>query len=50
MRAAGVRKEMEKAKNTSTARWRKINFPKGKPPTTEGLKAFQEHAWKNKTR
>ncbi len=50
MRAGGARKEMEKEKNTSTTRWRKINFPKGKPPTTEGLKSFQDHVWKNKTR
>jgi hypothetical protein len=33
-----------------TKRWRNINFPKGKPPTKEGLKAFQDHTWKNKTR
>jgi hypothetical protein len=50
MRAAGARKEMERAIDTSTTRWKKINFPKGKPPTSEGLKDFQDHTWKDKKR
>jgi hypothetical protein len=50
MRAAGARKEMEKAIDTSTTRWKKINFPKGMPPTSEGLRAFQDHTWKDKKR
>jgi hypothetical protein len=32
MRAVGGRKEMEKAIDTSTTRWKKINFPKKSPP------------------
>jgi hypothetical protein len=50
MRAAGARKEMEKAIDTSTTRWRKINFPKGRPPTSEGLRVLQDHTWKDKKR
>jgi hypothetical protein len=50
MRAAGARKEMEKAINTSTTRWIKTNFPKGEPPTSEGLRDFQDHTWKDKKR
>jgi hypothetical protein len=48
MRTAGARKEMEKAINTSTTRWIKTNFPKGEPPTSEGLRVFQDHTWKDK--
>jgi hypothetical protein len=33
MKAAGARKDMEKAINTSTTRWIKTNFPKDEPPT-----------------
>ena len=50
IRTAGARREMEKEIDTSTAKWRKTNFPKGNPPTKEGLKTFQDHTWKNKTR
>jgi hypothetical protein len=50
MRAGGARKEMDKAIDTSTKRWKKINFPKAKPPTSEGLRAFQDHTWKDKKR
>jgi ribonuclease HI len=50
MRAAGAKKELEKATNTSTTRWLKTNFPKGEPPTSEGLRAFQDHTWKDKKR
>ena len=48
IRAAGGRKELEKAIQTTTEKWRKQNFPKGKPPTREGLEVFHGNAWKNK--
>jgi hypothetical protein len=50
MKAAGARKEMEKAINTSTTRWIKTNFPKDEPPTSEGLRTFQDHTRKDKKR
>jgi hypothetical protein len=50
MRATGARKEMEKAIDTNTKRWKKINFPKGMPPTSEGLRTFKDHTWKDKKR
>jgi hypothetical protein len=50
MRAGGARKEMDKAIDTSTKRWKKIHFPKAKPPTSEGLRVFQDHTWKDKKR
>jgi hypothetical protein len=47
MRVAGGRRELEKKVNTSTTKWRKQNFPRGKPPTKKGLKSFQGSLWKN---
>ncbi len=41
MRAAGARKEMEKAIDTSTTRWKKINFPKASPPPQKDSNPFE---------
>jgi hypothetical protein len=48
MRASGARKEMEKAIDTSTTRWKKINFPKASPPPQKDSKSFKTTLGKTK--
>jgi hypothetical protein len=48
IRAAGGRSELKQTVNTSTTKWRKQNFPRFKPLTKEGLKAFQDSVWRKK--